>query len=71
MNIVKYIIIGVGLFMLAEFLPAGAYTISPRIINGKPAKLGQFPYYAYLDIKSFGFGKCVILNSKDCEMATF
>lgn len=58
----RFIIAGIGLLMFVGFSTTFAYKISPRIIDGYPAKLGQFPYYAYLDIKTFGFGKYFVQN---------
>lgn len=47
----------VVLLMSVGLATIGAFEITPRIVGGKAAKLGQFPYYAHLDIRSFGFGK--------------
>lgn len=50
--------------MFGGFATTSAFKITPLIVDGQPAKLGQFPYYAYLDIRSFGFGKYISLKIK-------
>lgn len=40
-----------SLAVLAFVVASHAYTIQPRIVDGEKAKSGQFPYYAFLDIK--------------------
>ena len=46
----------IGLLMAVSFAITDAFKITPLLVHAKSAKLGEFPYYAYLDIKSFGFG---------------
>lgn len=43
--------ITLSLTVLAFVVANHAYTIQPRIVDGEKAKSGQFPYYAFLDIK--------------------
>lgn len=53
-------IIAIFFSLFAVIATASAFKISSRIVGGKPAQLNQFPYYVYLDIRSFGFGKYFI-----------
>lgn len=39
------------LVVLICFCSSNAFKIQPRIIDGRKAHPGQFPYYAYLDVK--------------------
>lgn len=43
--------IALSLAVLAFVAISHAYTIQPRIVDGEKAKSGQFPYYAFLDVK--------------------
>lgn len=53
-------IIGIILSVIVVIAITGAFEITPRIVGGQAADLGQFPYYAFLDIRSFGYCKYFI-----------